>query len=167
MPGSVQTTLVVCKRSLGQASKLDAMPVCEDCDATCRFGGCNDLFNLLLSSDHQRLSPWGPHHGLNVACYYLQHSSVATAKAANGQWALIEAYRRGKLPAVNPLESQWVARNRQGRFDPNDAPRVPVRKRRPQFTIEALSVDGTFPAEGYRERTDKWVASIIFERAVT
>ncbi len=141
------------------------MAPCEDCQATGRFGRCDDLFHVLLALDHQRLAPWGPHHGLNVACYYLQHPTSAPAGTADGQWALVQAYRRGGLEAAQDVERQRVAQNRQGRFRPRDATPAPAPMRPPVFTIEHLSVDGSFPAEGYEDRMDRWVASVHAERS--
>src|SRR5690606_25801599 len=114
----------------------------------------------LLALDHERREPWGPHHGLNVACYCLQHPSTAPAAAAGGQWTLIEAYETGGLDAVNRVEQQRVAQNRRGRFEPEPALRAPDRVRPARFTIEDLSVDGSFPADGYEQRMLEWVRSI-------
>lgn len=152
-------------RAYGRTSrKLRRMPRCEDCDATGRFGSCEDLFHMLLALDHQRLTPWGPHHGLNVSCYYLQHPSTAPGNTAGGQWALVKAYRVGGLEAVNQIARKSVSQNRQGLFEPDDVTRVPARTHRPHFTIEHLSVNGTFPAQGYEERMTKWVSSVLSER---
>ncbi len=144
--------------------KLGRMPVCEDCDATGRYGSCEDLFHMLLALDHQRLAPWGPHHGLNVACYYLQHPSTAPPNTASGQWSLVEAYRAGGLESANQNERQRVAQNRLNLFDPDDAIPAPARTRPSHFTIEHLSVDGSFPAEGYEQRMNQWVSAVLFER---
>lgn len=129
-----------------------------------RFGSCEDLFHVLLALDHQRLAPWGPHHGVNVACYYLQHPSAAPHNTADGQWAMIEAYGTGGLEAVNQIQSRRVAENRHGLFKPHDAMPAPARIHPPSFTIEDLSVDGSFPAEGYERRMNRWVSSVISER---
>lgn len=140
------------------------MSLCGDCGATGRFGSCEDLFHTLLALDHQRLAPWGPHHGLNVACYYLQHGSTTPANTAGGPWALIEAYRIGGLAAVHQVERRKVLQNRRGLLASSEAMRVPARVHPAQVTIEHLSVNGSFPAQGYEERMDDWVFSVLSER---
>jgi hypothetical protein len=102
---------------------------------------------------------------VNVACYYLQHPSSAPVDSADVHWAFVEAYRSGGPAAVNQLERRRVARNRPARLDSDEAPRAPDRTRRPHYTIEDLSVDGSFPAEGYEQRMNEWVASVLSERA--
>lgn len=138
---------------------------CEDCQATGRFGRCEELFHTLLALDHQRLAPWGEYHGLNVACYYLQHPSTAPADAAGGQWTLVEAFRDGGLEAVHRLETQRVAQNRMGRFVAEGATGLPERTQPARYTIEDLSVDGSFPAEGCEHRMAQWISSVLAERS--
>ncbi len=130
-----------------------------------RFGSCEDLFHVLLALDHQRLAPWGPLHGVNVACYYLQHPSTVPTNTADGQWTMIEAYSTGGLEAVNQIQRRRVAQNRRGLFKPDDATRAPARMHPPRFTIEDLSVDGSFPARGYAARMNTWVSSVLSERS--
>lgn len=142
------------------------MSECEDCHASGRFGSCEDLFHVLLALDHQRQPPWGPHHGVNVACYYLQHPSTAPTNSADGQWTLIEAYSRGGLKAANQIERHRVTQNRRGFLTTDGASRAPARMRTPRFTIEDLSVDGSFPAQGYEGRMNQWVSSVVCERAL-
>ncbi|WP_373868476.1 DUF5946 family protein, partial [Nesterenkonia alkaliphila] len=67
------------------------------------------------------LAPWGPHHGANVACYYLQHPSTAPKNTADGQWAMIQAYNTGGLEAASQLQSRRIAENRNGLFEPDEA----------------------------------------------
>lgn len=95
---------------------------------------------------------------------YLQHPLTAPGNTSDGQWALIEAYRAGSLNAVHQIERQRVAQNRQRLLEPDGAKQVPARRSPSQSTIEHLSVDGSFVAEGYEQRMNRWVSSVWFER---
>ncbi|MFT3898774.1 MAG: DUF5946 family protein [Gordonia sp. (in: high G+C Gram-positive bacteria)] len=137
---------------------------CADCGASGRYGTCLDLFHQLMALDHEQRQPWASFHGLHVACYFLQHPSSGSARAAAGQWELARAYREGGLPAVHALERSRVAANRRNAFDPSGAPPAPDRRKRGAVTIEDLSVDGTFPAADYALRIDDWIRSVVVER---
>ncbi|MFD2795498.1 DUF5946 family protein [Promicromonospora vindobonensis] len=137
---------------------------CAECGAGVRLGSCTDLFHGLLALDHQRLQPWGSFHGLNVACYFLQHPSRTSATVLGGQWHVVTTFLAGGLAAVHALGAEMLRANRRKAgplptFDP-----APVRSVPAVVTIADLSVDGTFPADGYEARMLEWARSIRAER---
>lgn len=136
---------------------------CPECGATGRFGSCEQMFQALLALDHQRLQPWGEFHGLNVACYLLQHPSQAPHGVDAAHLELVTAFLEGGLPAARLWERGRVRLNRQQQMLSSRRP-VPSRAHHPAYTIEDLSVDGTFPADGYEERMKQWAESVIHER---
>jgi hypothetical protein len=139
---------------------------CPECWASGRCGSCAQLFHALLTLDHQRLQPWGEFHGLNVACYLLQHPSQAPHGVDAEHLQLVTAFLEGGPAAAQRWESDRVRLNRRHRLSTSRRP-VPARIRRPTFTIEDLSVDGSFPADGYDERMRRWASSVRQERAGT
>lgn len=136
---------------------------CAECGATGRFGSCPQLFETLLALDHQRLQPWGRFHGLNVACYLLQHPSQAIHGVHLEHLELVTAYLEGGLAAVTELERRRVRLNRNHRLPTSKGPAPPLTNR-PVCTIVDVSVDGTFPADGYEERMQRWANSAHWER---
>ena len=138
---------------------------CAECGASGQLGACVDLFHGLLALDHQRLQPWGSFHGLNVACYFLQHPSQTSAAVQGGQWHVVATFLAGGLDAVHALGAEALRANRRGArpsptFDPPPARSLPA-----AVTIADLSVDGTFPAVGYELRILEWARSIRAERS--
>jgi hypothetical protein len=101
-----------------------------------------------------------------VACFVLQHPSLAAPRTADGQWQLLLIFLDGGLEAMQEETTARVARNRRGNFDPHDAPPAPPRRRHGAFTIQDLGVDGTFPAEGYAQRMTAWASAIRDERSM-
>jgi hypothetical protein len=146
----------------GTAERADTD--CAECGAGVRLGSCTDLFHGLLALDHQRLQPWGSFHGLNVACYFLQHPSRTSTAVLGGQWHVVTTFLADGLAAVHALEAEMLRANRRGArplptFDP-----PPGRSRSGTLTVADLSVDGTFPADGYEARMLEWARSIRAER---
>jgi hypothetical protein len=136
---------------------------CAECGASGRFGDCAQLFQVLLALDHQRLQPFGAFHGLNVACYLLQHPTQARDGIDAEHLELVATFLEGGLASAQLRERERVRLNRQQRLA-SSRRSVPPRVHRSTFTIEALSVDGTFPAEGYAERMERWAGSVVQER---
>lgn len=136
---------------------------CAECGASGLLGTCAGLFDALLALDHQRLQPWGRYHGLNVACYFLQHPSRSPTSALGGQWQMVTTFLAGGLDAMNALQASLVRSNRNGarpwNFDP-----PPARSSMAVVTIEDTAVDGTFPAAGYEQRMLSWARSVEVER---
>lgn len=143
----------------------DKAAECAECGASGRLGTCAELFDALLALDLQRLQPWGRFHGLNVACYLLQHPSRAPASALDGHWHMVTLFLAEGLDAMNALQAGLVRANRHGArpwsaFDPPPARSAPA-----TVTIEDTSFDGTFPAAGYEQRMLDWARSVEAERA--
>jgi hypothetical protein len=121
------------------------------------------MFEALLALDHRRLQPWGEFHGLNVACYLLQHPAQAPHGVDGEHLELVTAFLGGGLAAARRWERERVRLNRQQQLSAARRP-IPTRSHPATFTIADLSVDGTFPAEGYEERMKRWAASVRRER---
>jgi len=85
------------------------------------------------------LQPWGRFHGLNIACFFLQHPSQVSANASGGQWQMISRFLAGGVDLLNRLETDRVLSNRRRRdprlaFEP-----APLRASPPSVTIEYVS----------------------------
>jgi hypothetical protein len=143
---------------------------CSECGAP--SGICDELFHTLLALDHSRQPPWGPLHGVSVACFLLQHPgrSEASRRGREGElWELVRGYIDGGLAAVD-----WIVRrarwdnsrrgSRAGGASPEDASSsaVPGVATGPfAVTIEDVAVDGTFPADGFADRLAAWAAATL------
>ena len=139
------------------------------CGASGRLASCIDLFHSLLALDHQRLQPWGSYHGLNVACFGLQHPSGASEKVLNGQREMVMTFLADGLDAVHAREAALVRANRHGKqrlrkAGPPPAVLPATPSHGPAVTIEDVAVDGTFPADGYEQRMHAWARSIADDR---
>ncbi|HIW90048.1 MAG TPA: hypothetical protein H9870_00025 [Candidatus Corynebacterium avicola] len=148
---------------------------CPECGAEWNGTTCTEYFHELLALDHQRVQPFGRFHGLNVACYLLQHpSKVPKGQQLGPLWQMLTVYLSGGIEAVNDLERQLVA----GGVPSFDAPvaddiPVPVRSRMPSITIRDVAAENEsdparelFPAAGYEDRMHLWVLSIAAERGL-
>jgi hypothetical protein len=147
-----------------------AMRRCLECGAPVSPRSCDDLFRELLALDHSRQEPWGPLHGIAVACFFLQHSSRLSAAVRALHWALLDAYLRGGLAAAAPMTErvrQLNSHRRGGRApragDYPGAPPFPggVPPRHYGTTIADVALDGTFPAAGYDERVRSWATDTM------
>lgn len=112
--------------------------VCADCGDPPSGPTCQELFETLLALDHSRQVPWGQLHGEAVACYFLQHPRAERAPRD-----------------VDPLRAmlQRFLESTDARLLPDDV-----------CTIRDLAVDGSFPADGYRDRLAGWAASLLSDR---
>lgn len=137
------------------------MEPCAECGAR----SCEDLFHALLALDHSRQEPWGPLHGVSVACFLLQHPSRLPADRGARAWAFLRAYLDAGLDEVNKLADR-ARRDNSHRGGParaaRDAP-PPRAAPRSRFsvTIEDVAVDGTFPAAEFAERVRAWAAATV------
>lgn len=144
------------------------MSPCSKCGAIAEEP-CTELFERLLVLDYSLQEPWGPMHGVVVACYRLQHSELSDADR-EGLLDLLNAYAQGGQQALG----HWVdgARransHRYGRTGPGDAHHPPAQAPMPwcaprdyEVTIADVAVDGTFPAEGHQERVGHWVRATL------
>lgn len=138
---------------------------CQECGASGRLGACQTLLDRLLALDHERRQPWGAFHGLNVACFLLQHPSAMPAASNDGAlWQLVTAFLDEGLEGAGRIEAARVRANRRGGRPWTLLDPAPRRRRPPTTTIEDVADDGTFPAAGYEERMRAWAASIVAER---
>ncbi|MFE7245983.1 DUF5946 family protein [Streptomyces sp. NPDC057580] len=144
------------------------MEPCAECGAPMNPRSCDELFHALLALDHSRQAPWGPLHGVSVACFLLQHPSRLPADDGAMAWALLRAYIDGGLDEVNQLVGQARRGNshrvkgrpsrvaRDAALPHRDAPRS-----RFSITIEDVAVDGTFPSAEFTERVEAWAAATV------
>jgi hypothetical protein len=118
---------------------------------------CTERFQQLLALDHSREAPWGPLHGVAVACYRLQHPSTLHPGEPAVLLRMVDAYRvEGLSGAERIAQDRKRANSHRGRGvrdlgdEPVGTPSAFT------FTIDDLAVDGSFPAEGYSERVHAW-----------
>ncbi|GII96120.1 DUF5946 family protein [Sinosporangium siamense] len=137
------------------------MTRCPECGAPALPYTCEELFHAVLALDHSRLAPWGPLHGVTVACFLLQHPSRLPAGPDRTRtWAILHAYLDEGLPAVARLTARARRanshRNRTGVLP--GAAAMPPAPEAPAYgvTIADVARDGTFPADGFPERVTAW-----------
>ncbi|PXY28907.1 hypothetical protein DI005_23395 [Prauserella sp. PE36] len=145
------------------------MTRCPECGAPAGPRSCQELFDAVLALDHSRRPPWGPLHGVTVACFLLQHPSRLPETARSGPWAMVHSYLDGGLAAVTRLTER--ARNanshrnrgarRAGTVPGVPAPPLTAPPTAFDVTIADVAGDGTFPADGFPERVTDWARAII------
>jgi hypothetical protein len=115
----------------------------------------------LLALDHERQQPYGSWHALNVAGYLLQHPSQSQPHVLAGQLEIVRRFAQAGIAGVHAMTEAAVRRNshRGGTKPRADAP-SPVAHHRPDVNIETVSVDGTFPRDGYPERMRAWILDV-------
>ncbi|BBF99202.1 hypothetical protein PSA01_17770 [Pseudonocardia saturnea] len=123
----------------------------------------------MLALDHQRAQPWGAHHGVTVSCYVLQHPSTVRPHQRGAQLDIVLAFCDSGLTGVERLTTAARGHNTHrartpmtsspGGPDDSAARSVPDH---PTFgtTIHDVAVDGTFPADGFTERLERWAHSV-------
>jgi hypothetical protein len=143
---------------------------CPECGAPASPRSCDDIFQQLLALDHSRQPPWGPLHGVAVACFFLQHSSRMPRAARPLYWALLHAYLRGGLGVAAAMTERTRQLNSQrggGHApQPGDFPGAPPfpeteHPRSYAITIADIALNGSFPADGHQERVRSWAAYTI------
>jgi hypothetical protein len=107
-------------------------------------------FEALLALDHSRRPPWGPLHAVAVSCYLLQRTEVQI-RSDDSRLEILRAFLAGGRPSLDAK----VARLRRAdtRTSTGVALAVPAGF---DMTILDVSVDGSFPAEGYEQRVRQW-----------
>jgi hypothetical protein len=116
----------------------------------------------VLALDHSRRPPWGPLHGVTVACYLLQHPGRAPADR-DRPLALLRAYLDGGAAAAARF-TEGARRANAHRGPGSPAPSRPqAAGKAPDgpraafaVTIADVAADGTFPADGFAERVTAW-----------
>jgi hypothetical protein len=122
------------------------MRLCPECGVPVSPRSCDDLFQELLALDHSRQAPWGPLHGIAVACFFLQHSSHRAGAARALYWGMLHAYLRGgRAPQAGDYPGAPP-------FPDAEPPRSYA------TTIADVAVDGSFPAAGHKDRVRSWAA---------
>lgn len=138
---------------------MNPTTTCPECGAVWEGSTCTDHFHKLLALDHRRLQPWGRYHGLNVACFLLQHPSQADDLGT--PWRLIAVFLTDGIEGVNALEERLVAGDLPSFDNLAEPVSVPDRVRTASVTIgDVIGVS----ARGYEERMQLWALSIAAER---
>jgi len=123
-----------------------------------------ELFERLLALDHSRQEPWGPLHGVVVACHRLQQAT-APLPVDDQLFVQLRVFLDGGLPAVSRYWAQARARNsHRAGGAPFAAPTGPLLDGPPArfaVTIRDVAVDGTFPADGYPDRVRDWAVATL------
>ena len=138
------------------------MPMsCPECGAPALPRSCAELFHDVLALDHSRQPPWGPLHGVTVACYLLQHRSRLPEAHRARPWSVLRAYLDGGLDEVSALTEDLRRANRTGALARVPAAPGPAGAPPAGFavTIHDVAGDGTFPAAGFADRVRAWAAA--------
>ncbi|WP_309109960.1 DUF5946 family protein [Saccharothrix sp.] len=128
---------------------------CPECGTT---EPCEELFHAVLALDHSRRPPWGPLHGVTVACYLLQHPSRLPEGHRGPPRELLRAYVDGGLRAVTALTGARRRANR-GRGPSHVSTALGPPPTGFAVTIGDVAAGGTFPAEGFADRVRAWAAA--------
>ena len=125
------------------------------------------MFMALLALDHERRPPWAEYHALNVACWLLQHPSQTKSHVLSGYWQIVDTFLADGLGAVHALTSRAVRNNHARAAHGPVIGRMPVPElmNLPVTTIEAVALDGTFPADGYPVRMHRWAQATVHSRS--
>jgi hypothetical protein len=153
-------------RAVRAGFKAAAPRRCASCGAADQ-GNCERLFELLLAKEYARDLPFGPFHGVTVACFFAQHPQHPRApRELASLLALLRDYMDHGSAALRPEAGQ------KRPFAPSQhavsvggtirAAVDPPSGRRPYgFTIADVAVDGTFPAPDHEKRVDIWARATL------
>lgn len=124
---------------------------------------CGELFQRLLALDHSRSEPWGPLHGVVVACYRLQHPATLTQGSHPFLLELLRTYVEGGAEAARRMTERARRANshrvrQREPTAPAPRPGVPTGF---AVTISNVAVDGSFPADHYPERVRAWAEATL------
>ncbi|OOC57348.1 MULTISPECIES: DUF5946 family protein [Nocardiopsis] len=138
------------------------MDTCSECGAA-SGPACGELFQRLLSLDHSRQEPWGPLHGVAVACYRLQHPASLTEGSHVLLLELLQTYVEGGAEAARKMtEHARRANSHRVRRPKRTAPAL--RTGVPTgfaVTVAGVAVDGGFPADGHPGRVRSWAEATL------
>lgn len=138
------------------------MNACPECGAAGE-SPCEELFHRLLALDHSRREPWGPLHGVAVACYHLQHPDSLPGGAHDFTLRLLRAHVESGPEAARKLTEGARRANSHRNRQSEHAAGAP-RKGAPSgfaFTIAEASGGGHFPVEGHPERVRAWAEATL------
>jgi hypothetical protein len=153
-------------RAVQPGLKASAASPCAGCGAA-GPDTCERLFELLLAKEYARDLPYGPLHGVTVACFFLQHPEhpKAPREIASLLDLLQEHVEHGSatLPKgvglKRPSASWRPAVPMGGTMRATIAP--PSADGRYGFTIADVAVDGTFPAAEHEKRVEIWARATL------
>ncbi|MDA3648073.1 DUF5946 family protein [Saccharopolyspora indica] len=118
----------------------------------------------MLALDHSRRPPWGPLHGVTVACFLLQHPRRSPASGRGRAWAILNTYVDEGLAATTRLTERVRRANshrNSGAALPDSGPGMSDPPAVFGVTIADVARDGTFPADGFPERVTAWAEDTI------
>ncbi|GHE90409.1 hypothetical protein GCM10017786_23360 [Amycolatopsis deserti] len=116
----------------------------------------------MLALDHSRQEPWGPLHGVTVACFLLQHPSRLPAPDRGRAWAIVRGFVDGGLAAVADLTDAVRRANSHRARGALPILDVPPSVSGPfEVTIVDVAQDGTFPAAGFAARVRAWAQATL------
>jgi hypothetical protein len=146
----------------GRVREYRGMDACAQCGAVSDTP-CEELFQRLLALDHSRREPWGPLHGVAVACYRLQHPASLAEGAHTFPLELLRTHVAGGAEASRKLTERSRRANshrvrRREHTAPASSPDAPTRF---AFTVAEVAVDGSFPAGGHSERVRSWARATL------
>ncbi|MFI9461173.1 DUF5946 family protein [Streptomyces xiamenensis] len=142
---------------------------CAACGAETAGASCEERFERLLALDHSQREPWGPLHGVVVACFLLQHPGhpLAGPGSPGPRLALLRAFLDGGRDGLRALTGALRRGNSHRRRGappwPGAEPEPPERPAPTAFgvTLADVAVDGGFPAAGHEERVRAWAADTL------
>ncbi|UQS23889.1 DUF5946 family protein [Amycolatopsis thermalba] len=139
------------------------MTPCAECGAPGK--PCAELFHTVLALDHSRRPPWGPLHGVTVACFLLQHPSRLPERDRARVWQVLRTYLDEGATGLATLTARARRANshRNRRAAAPGAPPPPPGPAPTSFsvTIADVAQDGTFPAAGFPERVRAWALATV------
>ncbi len=146
----------------GRVREYRGMDTCAQCGAVSETP-CEELFQQLLALDHSRQEPWGPLHGVAVACYRLQHPGSLSEGAHEFPLELLRAHLEDGSAASHKL-TERARRGNSHRVHRERGVRTSTTPEAPSgfgFTIAEVAADGGFPAEGHPERVRAWARATL------
>ncbi len=117
---------------------------------------CRERFDRLLALDHSREAPWGPLHGVAVACYRLGHPGALRRGEPAALLGMLDAFLTGGAAGADRFarHRRRAVAHRGGPAPSDDAPvAAPTAF---GVSIDDVAAGGDFPADGHTERVRAW-----------
>lgn len=146
----------------GRVREYRGMDTCAQCGAVSDTP-CEELFQRLLALDHSRQEPWGPLHGVAVACYRLQHPASLAEGTHAFPLELLRTHVADGAGASRKL-TERARRTNSHRVRRRENTTPAARADVPSgfaFTVAEVAVDGSFPAGGHPERVRSWARATL------